>query len=335
MIKTTSSILGLSLMLSLMQVNSVSAAKISWDMPNEYPATSVQGKGDQIFSALVEEKSDGQIKISHHFGGALGFKSKDQLDAVGDGIVQVANTFIPPLGGIDPIFLLSSLPFLSSNSEEARLLFDSARQDYDRVLSKFNQRLLYSSPWPSSGIWGKKPMVSHSAIDNLKMRTYDANGTMVFRSTDSAPIQLSWADIVPQLSTGGIDAVLTSIESGLSSSFNDYVNYFTAINYDSTINLVTINRDVWEDLSPELQAAVTAAAKETEEQLWSNAIEVIKANYIEAERRGVTIVNDVPEDFRKEMQDAATPVIESWAKNMGPNGRKILSTYQDAIDNIQ
>jgi TRAP-type C4-dicarboxylate transport system substrate-binding protein len=167
------------------------------------------------------------------------------------------------------------------------------------------------------------------------MRTYDANGTMVFRSMGSAPIQLSWADIVPQLSTGGISAVLTSIESGLSSSFNDYVTHFTAINYDSTINLVTMNRDVWDDLTPELQAAVTAAAQETEEQLWSNANEVIQKNYVEAERRGVTIVSDVPESFRKEMQDAATPVIESWAKDMGPNGRKILSAYQSAIDTLQ
>lgn len=332
MIKTTSTILGLSLALSLTQVNSVIAADLVWDMPNEYPATSVQGRGDKTFSKLLKEKSGGQIKISHHFGGALGLKSKDQLDAVGDGIVQVANTFIPPLGGVDSIFLLSSLPFLSSNVDEARKLFDAARQDYDRVLSKFNQRLLYSSPWPSSGIWGKEPLVSHNAVNNLKMRTYDANGTMVFRSMGSAPIQLSWADIVPQLSTGGISAVLTSIEAGLSSSFNDYVTHFTAINYDSTINLVTINRDVWEDLSPELQKAVTDAAKETEDQLWANANEVIQRSYVEAERRGITIISTVPEDFRKEMQDAATPVIEAWAKKMGPNGNKILSAYQDAIN---
>jgi len=334
MIKTVSRSIGLSLVLSLTHVISVNADEIVWDMPNEYPATSVQGEGDVIFSSLLKEKTDGQIRIAHHFGGALGLRSKDQLDAVGDGLVQVANTFIPPLGGIDPIFLLSSLPFLSSNTEEARMLFDVARPAYDRVLSKFNQRLLYSSPWPSSGIWGKAPLVTHDSINNLKVRTYDANGTLVFRNISSAPIQLSWADIVPQLSTGGIDAVLTSIESGLSSSFNDYVGYFTAINYDSTINLVTINNDVWEDLSPELQAAVTAAARETEDQLWANASEVIRRGYVEAERRGVTVVNDVPDNFRQELQDASTPVIEAWASKMGPDGRKILGDYRAAIENI-
>lgn len=334
MIKTTMTTLGVSLALSLTNITSASATDQVWDMPNEYPATSIQGKGDKIFSTLLEEKSDGQIKIAHHFGGALGLKSKDQLDAVGDGIVQVANTFIPPLGGIDPIFLLSSLPFLSSNTEEARLLFDTARPHYERVLAKFNQRLLYASPWLSSGIWGKEPMVSHGSVDNLKMRSYDSNSTAVFRNTDSAPIQLSWADIVPQLSTGGIDAVLTSVESGLSSSFNDYLTHFTAINYDSTINLVTINRDVWEGLSPELQEAVTAAAKETEDRVWGNAGAVTDESYAEAKSRGVTIVNDIPEEFREELQNASTSVIESWASKMGPDGQQILDSYQAAIKDI-
>ena len=26
------------------------AAPVTWDMPNEYPATSIQGKGDQFFA---------------------------------------------------------------------------------------------------------------------------------------------------------------------------------------------------------------------------------------------------------------------------------------------
>lgn len=29
--------------------------------------------------------NQGDIEIGHHFGGALGFRSKDQLDAVADG----------------------------------------------------------------------------------------------------------------------------------------------------------------------------------------------------------------------------------------------------------
>jgi len=331
MIKKTVSTLSILLALTLTPVASATAANVIWDMPNEYPATSIQGKSDKLFSKLVEEKTQGQIKIAHHFGGSLGFRSKDQLDAVGDGIVPLANTFIPPLGGIDPVFLLSSLPFVSSNAREARLLFEAARPQYDRILKKFNQRLLYSSPWVSSGLWGKKPFQSLEDIQNLKMRTYDANGTKVFRITNSEPLQLSWADIVPQLSTGGIEGVLTSIEAGLSSSFADYLTHFSAINYDSTINLVTINEDVWNNLPPKLQDAITSAAKETEDRIWTNTETVIQDAYSEAEQRGVTVIKKVPENFRSELINSAQPVIDGWIELMGDNGKEIISRYRASI----
>lgn len=334
MIKKTSITLGFSTLLSAATVLSASAAPTVWDMPNEYPATSVQGEGDKHFAVLLKEKTKGQIEIAHHFGGALGLKSKDQLDAVGDGGVVLANTFIPPLGGIDPIFLLSSLPFLSANTQEAKILYEVAKPRYERVLAKYNQKLLYASPWPSSGLWGKSPKIDNAAVQNLKMRTYDANGTKVFRNAGASPIQLTWADIVPQLSTGGIDGVLTSIEAGLSASFNDYVSHFTALNYDSTINLITMNMDTWNDLSPTLQKAVISAASETEEYVWSNTTTVVKDNYVIAHKRGMTIVEEVPTAFREELKKSAQPVIDEWVKKMGPTGEELLSQYRVAVSTL-
>lgn len=331
MIKKIAKALSLSALLSIAAALPVAAASIVWDMPNEYPATSVQGEGDKYFAKMLKETSKGQIEIAHHFGGALGLKSKDQLDAVGDGAVVLANTFIPPLGGIDPIFLLSSLPFMSSNTEEAKTLYEVAKPEYQRVLSKYNQKLLYASPWPSSGLWGKAPLTNNDAVNNLKMRTYDANGTKVFKNAGSAPIQLSWADIVPQLSTGGIDGVLTSIEAGLSASFNDYVSHFTALNYDSTINLVTMNMDTWNGLSPELQKAVMDAAAATESHVWANITNVIQGTYAEARKRGLKVVEDVPAEFREELKKAAAPVVAEWAKKMGPKGQDLLTKYRAAV----
>lgn len=327
MFKKVTSLLSLSAVLSM----PVQAAPMVWDMPNEYPATSVQAEGDRYFGEQLKRESGGQIEIMHHFGGALGLKSKDQLDAVGDGAVVIANTFIPPLGGIDPIFLLSSLPFLSSNSQEARQLFEVARPEYERVLAKYNQKLLYASPWPSSGLWGKQEASTMSAVNGLKMRTYDANGTKVFRNTGSTPIQLSWADIIPQLSTGGINGVLTSIEAGLSASFNDYISHFTALNYDSTINLITMNRDAWDDLSSDLQQAVMKAAAQTEAHVWRNIDQVVSENYANARSRGVTVVETVPAEFREQLKQAAQPVLDEWVNKMGPKGEQLLSEYKTAL----
>src|SRR5207302_381439 len=83
-----------------------------------------------------------------------GFKSREQLKAVAEGKLAMADSFAGALGDEDPIFLLSSLPFVAANSAEARRLYDLAKPRYEAVLKDFNQKLLYSTPWPASGVGG-------------------------------------------------------------------------------------------------------------------------------------------------------------------------------------
>jgi len=309
----------------------VLAKTYKWDMPNEYPSTSIQGEGDRFFSKKLNELSKGDIEIVHHFGGALGFRSKDQLDAVMDGAVELANTFVPPLGGVNPIFILFSLPFLVSTPEEAQILYEVSKPYQDAQLQKYNQKLLFVSPWPASGLWGKGSYIDMNSIRSLKMRSYDVNSSRVFREAKANPVQLSWADIVPQLSTGGIDAVLTSLESGLSASFNDYTKYFTEIHYDNTINMVTMNLDTWEDLSDEHKQAVEQAAKETEEFVWKNIHNAIARNHEVANSRGMTVVTELEPGFRENLQSLAEPVIQSWAESMGIDGQTIIDEFRARI----
>lgn len=307
---------------------SVYAKSYKWDMPNEYPGTSIQGAGDKFFAQKLNELSHGDIEIVHHFGGALGFRSKDQLDAVGDGAVVIANTFVPQLGGVNPIFILSSLPFLVSNPEEAKLLYEISKPYYDKHLQKYDQKLLYASPWPASGLWGQEPYTNMESLKGLKMRSYDVNSSRVFRDAKASPVQLSWADIVPQLTTGGIDAVLTSSESGLSASFNDYAKFFTEINYDTTINMITMNLDEWDDLSDEHKKAVDQAAQEAEVFVWNNINDAIARNHEVATSRGVTVVTELEPGFREQMQKLAEPAIATWMETMGSDGEEIITEFR-------
>ncbi|MBT0963252.1 TRAP transporter substrate-binding protein [Denitromonas iodatirespirans] len=306
-------------------------AQTKWDMPNEYSATSIHGEGDVYFAGKLKELSGGKIEIVHHFGGALGYKSKDQLDAVGDGAVPIANTFVAPLGGVENLFLLSSLPFVAVTHAEARQLYETAKPYYEKIFAKYNQKLLYSSPWPPSGLWGKKPLDSMDALKAVKLRTYDVPGTQTFRAAGAAPVQLSWADVVPQLGTGGIDAVLTSAEAGLSSRFNEHLSHFTEINYASPLNMVTINLDTWNALSPELQQAVTKAAAAADEHTWAAMAARVDQNYQEAAKRGVQVVTEAPAGYRAALSKFGAAALADWKSSMGSDGEAIVSKYRTRV----
>jgi TRAP-type C4-dicarboxylate transport system substrate-binding protein len=303
------------------------AAAETWDLANEYNATSIHAEGDVFFADQLKEKSGGAIEIVPHFGGALGYKSLDQFDAVGDGAIPLADTYVGPLGGIDPMFLLPSLPFLAKTAEEAALLYEVAKPYYDEIFAASNQKLLYSSPWPPSGIWAKKPVASMAELANLKIRTYDANGTITLKAAGAAPIQLSWADVVPQLSTGGIDAVLTSAESGTNAKFWEQLSHFTEINYAMPLNMLHINLDVFNGLTPELQQAVVEAAEATSERNWQAVLKRVDENYAEMQQNGITVVTDVPEDYLGALREAGQEALDDWLAKTGDEGQAIIEAY--------
>ena len=322
----------ISLVASVLALGPALAAQtrdIDWDMANEYPDTSIPAEGDKVFSARLSELTGGAIEITHHFGGSIGFTSEDQLDAVGDGALPIADTNAGPLGGIDPIFLLPSLPFLATAPADARRLYELAKPKYEKVFAENNQKLLWASPWPPSGIWANKPIDSIDALVNLKIRTYDANGAITLRKAGAAPIQLSWVDVVPQLSTGGIEAVLTSAESGVNGKFWEQLSHFTEVNYAMPLNMAHINLDVWNALSDAHKQAVLEAAKVAEDHVWAAIEARVAQNYAQMKANGVTVVTDVGDSYLDALNAAGKTVREKWLKKTGETGRAILDAYSN------
>jgi TRAP-type C4-dicarboxylate transport system substrate-binding protein len=302
-----------------------------FDMANEYAPTSIHGENDTFFIQTLEKLSGGRIKITHHPGASLGYKSKDQFDAVTDGAIPIADTYVGPLRGIHPIFLLSSLPFMAKTIDDAKVLWTVSVPYYEEVLKESNQILLYASPWPPSGLWAKKPARSLADIKNLKMRTYDPNGTITFKNAGAAPIQLSWSDVVPQLGTGGIDAVLTSAEGGVSSKFWDLLSHFTEINYSSPLNMIHMNADAFNGLPKDLQKAVRDAAALANDHAWEAAYGRVQQNYKDMKANGMTIVTDAPAGFLEQLAKAGQPAVDGWLKKMGKEGEKILQEYRKQL----
>jgi TRAP-type C4-dicarboxylate transport system substrate-binding protein len=308
------------------------AQTITWQMANEYPATSIHGEGDQFFARELRERSGGRIVITHSFDASLGYRSKDLLQAVARGTVIVGDMYIGALGDVHPIFLLPSLPFLAVTPEQARLLTDVARPEYERVLARQNQKLLYPSPWPPAGIWAKKPVTSMEALRGLRIRTPDANGTATFRAAGAQPAQISFADALPRLKSGEIDAVLSSGDGGAGQRLWEYLNHFTAINYSMTMSMVTMNLDAWNGLNPELKQAALGAAHATSERQWAEIRNRVAVNYDRMRANGVGITPEAPAEFLEALGKAGRVTIDEWRTKAGPTGQEILDDYSKKLN---
>ncbi|RUR34427.1 TRAP transporter substrate-binding protein [Vreelandella nanhaiensis] len=304
------------------------AQSFSLDFSNEYNASSIHAQGDAYFIDKVEELTDGDISITLHTGGALGFNSGDHFYAVADGAVDIADTLSGTMSGVDSIFLLSSLPFLVNDIEDARKLYDIAKPYYEAVFEDNDQVLLYASPWPASGIWSKDAIDSADDLKSLKIRTFDRSGTETFRNVGASPVSLSWGDVVPQLATGGISAVLTSAEAGANGSFWEHQNHFSAVQYAIPLNMVHMNKAVFDSFSEEQQQAVLEAARLTDQHNWAAVETRTEENYQMLAENNVEVSDPVAQDLTDALSEASASVIENWLGSTGDTGETIINEFR-------
>jgi TRAP-type C4-dicarboxylate transport system substrate-binding protein len=325
----------LAVLLLLLAAGVAQAQAVRWTMANEYPATSIQGEADARFAKEISERSGTRIQITNQFDASSGFKSREMVDAVAKNAVPLANAYMGALGDIDPLFLLPSLPFLAATPEQAQILAQIARPAYEQALEKHNQKLLYLSPWPAAGLWANTPVNNVAALRGLRVRTADANGVAAFKSAGAVPVQISFADAIPQLKAGQLDAVLSSGDGGAGQRLMETLKHFTQIDYAVTMSVVTLNMNTWNALDEDLQRAVEAAASIVEARQWEVLKTRVAANYAAMRAAGVTITTELTPEYKEALRKAGQGVVSDWARAMGPSGAEILATYRSRLESAR
>jgi TRAP-type C4-dicarboxylate transport system substrate-binding protein len=300
----------------------------AWRIVTEYPATAIPGEGIAAFAADATELSSGTLVVTPGFDAPDGLRSAAMLAAVADGKVTAADAFTGALAQESPIFALSALPFLTASAADTGKLLAAARPAYQRALAARGASLLYATPWPATGLWSRNPVPSPDALQGLRVRTYDAASTAVFRAAGAAPAQISFADALPRLKAGDLDAVLSSGDGGAGAKLWEILPNFTVLDYASPLSLAFCNSGALAALPELARAGVAQAAADTEITQFQAIQNRAGDNAARMLANGVKIA-EAP-SVRAALAAAAAPVIANWVTSAGPEGAAILAAYRAA-----
>ena len=303
-------------------------AQAVWDMPTEYPQNAMPGLGLTTFTKHVAELSAGKLQIRPSFDAASGIRSAGMLAAIAEGRVQAGDAFAGALEAEDAIFALPSLPFLVTSVADARRLADLARPFLADALHKKGQRLLYLTPWPPSGIWSKSPLKTPSDLSSLSIRTYDKVSSEVFAGVGAKATSISFADTMPRLADGSINAVLSSGDGGSGRKLWEYLPYFSEITYSLPLSVASVNGALYDGLSPDLREAVDAASRQTEMELWLALPARLQQNYQRMRDNGVTIDSSPAPAVIAALQSAAAGAQRAWCNRSGPACIQVLDAFK-------
>jgi TRAP-type transport system periplasmic protein len=303
-------------------------AQTVWDMPTEYPESSMPGFALTAFTKHVGETSAAKLQIRPGFDAAAGIRSAGMLAAIAEGRVQAGDAFAGSLEAENAIFALPSLPFLVTSTADARRLADIARPYFAAVLREKGLRLLYLTPWPPSGIWSKAPLKTPSDLAALSIRTYDKTSSEVFASVGAKAASISFADTMPKLVDGSLNAVLSSGDGGAGRKLWEYLPYFSEITYSLPLSVASVNEAAYDRLSPDLREAVDAAGRKTESELWLALTTRLQENYQRMRESNVTIDSNPAPAIIEALKSGAADAQRGWCTRSGPVCARILEAFK-------
>ena len=294
---------------------------------NIYPASTTFGKAVDRMAELVEERSDGAVRMEVFHSGALG-SEQTHIEGVREGSLEMAHTgtagialFVPETALFERWYTFDDVDALAAAFDEARPLLDRMYADRGFALlgTFYNgpRTLISTGPIRSlADMQGKQLRVPGS---DLYVRM--ANGL------GARGVSLPLGDAFTGLQTGTIDALEGSPDDLRSGGYADVAPYLTLDEHVFHPLSIVYNRDAWDALAPEHRELVQAAVDEVSREQRA-ALEQANADALaELEAQGVEII-DLPD--RAAWAERVARASAEFTEGLGPDGRRIAEIIDRA-----
>lgn len=281
------------------------------------------------FADEVKAATNGEVVISVKAGGSLGFKGPDQLTAVRDGLVQMADINISQQVGVNPLFGVEGVPFLVDSMESLKKYHEFVRPVFEKLAADNNQKILYMVPSPAQYVYLNVPVDDLEDFRSIPVRGADKNTVDIVSALGMSGVAIPWGELIPALASGRVKGVATSATSGVDGKFWEFMKYIYPTNHTWGSNMVTINLDSWNKLTPEQQSAIEATAAKLEPDFWEVSRQGDLASIKTMQENGMELV-PISDELRAAMIERAQQLQADFVARV-PDAGPIVEQYKAAL----
>jgi len=302
------------------------SAQTKWDMPTPYPDGNFHTRNVAMFAADVAKATNGSLVITVHSAGSL-IKHAEIKRAVRQGTAPIGEMLESLSSNEAPVYGIDSIPFLATGYDASHKLYMAQKPFLEKQLATEGLILLYSVPWPPQGIYAKREIKSVDELKGLKFRTYNAMIGRIAALAGSIPTQIEVPDLPTAFATGRVDVMITSASTGVDTKSQDYLTNYIDTQAWLPRNIVIVNKDAFDKLTPAEQKAVKDAAKTAEDRGWKLSIEemTIKTNALKA--AGIKVTAPTPE-LKAGLAKIGDTITAEWEKSAGADGAAMLAAFR-------
>ncbi len=252
-------------MLTLGIVPTASSAPLVLKLAHVVSTSAPYHIGALELARLVEQKTNGQLKIEIYPGGQLGKGERECIEGLQIGTIDLVATSTGPVGGFVPQMLVVDLPFLFRDNSHVDKVLDGPIGD--GLLKDLSKAGIKGIAFWENGFRNltnnKRPVNRPEDVRGLKLRTMENEVHMdAFRTLGADPTPMTWGEVYTALQQGVIDGQENPINIIRTHKIYEVNKHLALTGHVYSPALLLMNEKKFKSLSPDLQKALIEAGKE-------------------------------------------------------------------------
>ena len=288
-----------------------------------YPSTGTQADGAERLGELIEECSNGRMRMEFYPSSQLGDKTAT-FEGLGNGTIEMTECAATDLSAFNDIWSVFSLPYLWESGQQAcATVMDPTVRKMLEADAEANGMVIIA--WTDIGsrsmLNQKKTVNTPADLSGLKIRCMQdpilADST---NAMGAIATPLGSSEIYTGLQQGTIDGLDHTPSVIVANGWQELAKYFSLTEHFTIPDPVFVSKVWFDSLSAENQEAILEAGEKFSDA-WNHEIwpEATEAGMKTLEEQGVEIIEVDKEPFKEAVQ----PVVDNFLAGAS-DGQKAL-----------
>jgi tripartite ATP-independent transporter DctP family solute receptor len=274
--------------------------------PEDYPTVMAV----KYMSDIIKQKTGGRDSIKVYTLSALGGE-KDTIEQTKIGALDFVRINVAPMNNICPETMVPTMPFLFRSTEHMRKVLDGPIGD--QILKACEPQGFIGLAFYDSGsrsmFTSKKPIKTVADAKGMKIRVQQSDlWVALLQAMGANATPMPYAEVYTALKTGVVDGAENNWPSYEDRKFYEVAKYFSVTDHSMAPEMLLMSKKVWDTLTPQDQAIIRDAAKQSVpymRKLWDEREKTARETAI----KGGAQVIDVD---KKSFADAMQPVYDKF-----------------------
>ena len=285
------------------------------------------------FIERVKDRTNGRVEFQISSFPELGLAGPDSLRLIGDQTMELAEIYSGYIGGDLPIIDVANLWGLFPDSATNFAVIDATRPDLHRIIEEqSNGVVIMENYYESNYYFSSKELNTLSDFDGLKTRSHSTVLSDLLAGMGADAQFMAFADVYTALERGVLDAAVSCGTCGSGVRWYEVTDYMVGPIVAIAVTWITMNKDVWESIPPDLQAIIKEegerhqrTSREWVETVWAQ--EGIDENT----EGGMEYVEFTPEVKDALYQAGRNNVLPKWVERTGGPNSEAVQIYNAKV----